>query len=90
MLLKYKLTWFCLVITNLFWCILEYREVLKQEGVEDPILFAPGFVAQGGPISEAGKAAGDHWRAITGRALTEAKDVAAIRAAAKELTSQLY
>jgi orotidine-5'-phosphate decarboxylase len=48
--------------------------------------FAPGFVAQGGEITEAAKAAGKFWHAIVGRAIYEAED---IRKAAEEMTSKL-
>ena len=49
-------------------------------------LYAPGFVAQGGSITEAGKFAGDNWHAIVGSALYKASD---IRQAAVDLTSQI-
>lgn len=62
-----------------------YRDVLLAEGV-DPIFFAPGFVAQGGKISDATKVAGDKWHAIVGRGIYEAAD---IREAAEEHTSKL-
>ncbi len=60
-----------------------YRNLLSDV---DPVFFAPGFVAQGGSISEAAKKAGDKWHAIVGRAITEAAD---LDSAVKELTSQL-
>ncbi len=63
-----------------------YRELIEREGVKDYTLFSPGFVAQGGKIDDATKVAGDHWHAIVGRAIKDAKD---IRAAAEEMTSQL-
>ncbi|MFH0890180.1 MAG: orotidine 5'-phosphate decarboxylase / HUMPS family protein [Candidatus Aenigmatarchaeota archaeon] len=66
--------------------IKHYRELIMAEGV-DPVFASPGLVAQGGSISEATKVAGDNWHGIVGRAITEAPDK---RAAAKELTSQLY
>ncbi len=70
-----------------------YRKLVMDEGV-DPVFASPGLVAQGGSISEATKVAGDNWHGIVGRALTDKlveKDrVEAIRAAAKELTSQLF
>ena len=62
-----------------------YRQLIQAEGVK-PIFFAPGFVAQGGSISDAAKAAGDNWHAIVGRGIYAAPD---IKAAVKELTSQL-
>jgi orotidine-5'-phosphate decarboxylase len=62
-----------------------YREIIQQE-VPDPTFFSPGFVAQGGKIDKATEVAGDHWHAIVGRAIKDAKD---IRAAATEMTSKL-
>lgn len=44
------------------------RHKILQTGIE-PILYAPGFVAQGGNISEAAKVAGPKWHAIVGRAI---------------------
>ena len=49
-------------------------------------LWAPGFVAQGGVITEAADKAGKSFHAIVGRGITEAED---IRGAAIEFTSQL-
>ena len=62
-----------------------YRKKLESI-VKTPIFFAPGFVAQGGEITEAAKAAGDFWHAIVGRAIRKAEDM---HAAAKEMTSKL-
>jgi len=61
------------------------RSLLMAENV-DPVLYAPGFVDQGGLISDAAKVAGDRWHAIIGRGIYKASN---IRAAAEELTSQL-
>ncbi len=65
--------------------IRKLREGLEQDGIH-PTFFAPGFVAQGGSISEAAKVAGDRWHAIVGRGIYGASN---IREAALELTSQL-
>ena len=62
-----------------------YYALLAGQGI-NPIFFAPGFIAQGGAISETGKAAGENFHAIVGRDLMNATD---IRAKALELTSQL-
>lgn len=62
----------------------EYFEREIGEGKFD--LFAPGFVAQGGEITEAGKAAGKNWHAIVGRGITQAADV---RLAAEEHVQQI-
>jgi len=65
-----------------------YYRSLLQPIVGDALTFyAPGFIAQGGVITDMAKAAGDFWHAIVGRAIYGAKD---IRAAAKEMTSQLF
>ncbi len=61
-------------------------KLLREEGVE-PIGFSPGFVAQGGKISEAAKAAeGISYHAIVGRGIYEQRDMAA---AAMELAKGL-
>lgn len=55
--------------------VASYRGYFEHElGGGNFTLYAPGFVAQGGEISEAGKAAGDNWHAIVGRGITEADD----------------
>lgn len=50
------------------------RIVLSQAGI-DPVLYAPGFIAQGGRITAAGAAAGSCWHAIVGRAIYGATDI---------------
>jgi orotidine-5'-phosphate decarboxylase len=64
--------------------VTHYREILKF--VPDLTFFAPGFVAQGGIVSEIAKVAGPRWHAIVGRAIYSAAD---IRMAAKEMTKQI-
>ncbi|MDE1865231.1 MAG: orotidine 5'-phosphate decarboxylase [Candidatus Micrarchaeota archaeon] len=60
--------------------------LIRREGIE-PIGFSPGFVAQGGSISEAAKAAdGISYHPIVGRGIYAQKDMAA---AAKELAQGL-
>lgn len=66
--------------------IRQVRELLEGRGIE-PVFYAPGFVAQGGEISEGAKAAGTRFHAIVGRGIYAAKDIGA---AAREMTSQLY
>jgi orotidine-5'-phosphate decarboxylase len=65
--------------------IAHYKSILEPI-VEDLTFFSPGFVEQGGKITEAAKAAGKSWHAIVGRAIYQAKD---IRKAAEEMASQL-
>ena len=55
--------------------IKETRSLLLKQGIE-PIFYAPGFISQGGKISEAASVAGPHWHAIVGRAIYEARDIA--------------
>ena len=50
------------------------RRFLSPFGI-DPVFYAPGFIAQGGVISEAAKVAGPRWHAIVGRAIYDAKDI---------------
>lgn len=57
------------------------REALEDRGVS-PTFYAPGFVVQGGSISDAAKVAGEKWHAIVGRGIYEAAD---IRKAALEM-----
>ncbi len=65
--------------------ISEYRKLFESKKV-DAVLYAPGLITQGGEITEAGKAAGEKWHAIVGRAIYQAPD---IKKAAEELTRQL-
>jgi orotidine-5'-phosphate decarboxylase len=52
-----------------------YREFFDQQlGAGNFDLYAPGFVAQGGEISEAGQQAGKKFHAIVGRGIYEAED----------------
>jgi orotidine-5'-phosphate decarboxylase len=66
--------------------VAHYRSILQPIVGSSLSLYAPGFILQGGVIADVAKAAGDSWHAIVGRAIYGAKD---IRAAAKEMTSQL-
>ena len=65
---------------------IKHYKALLENKVKDLTFFAPGFVAQGGEITEAANAAGKSWHAIVGRGIYEAED---IRKAAKEMTSKL-
>jgi len=65
--------------------IASYKELFESKGIE-PVLYSPGLVAQGGEISESGKAAGEKWHAIVGRGIYKAGDKTK---AAEELTSKL-
>jgi orotidine-5'-phosphate decarboxylase len=61
------------------------RKALEEKEIA-PRFYAPGFVAQGGEITEATKVAGDHWHAIVGRGIYKAED---IKKAALEYTSKI-
>lgn len=65
--------------------IRKIRAMLTREYAH-PVFYSPGFVAQGGTITEAAKAAGESYHAIVGRAIYEAKDM---RKAAEEMCSHL-
>ncbi|MDP2864307.1 MAG: hypothetical protein Q8N73_01445, partial [bacterium] len=71
--------------------VLRYRELLeKLLGQGNFTLYAPGFIAQLGIISETGKVAGESWHAIVGSAIYKAEGVENMRKAALEVTSQIY
>lgn len=54
--------------------IIKIKSLLVNLGVF-PTFYSPGFVSQGGIISEAAIAAGANWHAIVGRAIYESKDI---------------
>jgi len=72
--------------------VLKYKQIiedeLRKQGCErDEFgLYAPGFIKQGGVITETGAVAGERWHAIVGSALINAQD---IEATARELANQL-
>ena len=53
------------------------------------VLAAPGFVKQGGEITETGKVAGESWHAIVGSAIYGKSTEEEMRASARELVSQI-
>jgi len=65
--------------------ISHYKSLLEPK-VKELTFFAPGFITQGGEITETAKAAGKFWHAIIGRAIYEAKDMKKV---AEEMTSKL-
>ena len=70
--------------------VVKYRQLLERLlGKGNFTLYAPGFIKQGGSISETGDAAGENWHAIVGSALYKQEGVENIRLAALELTSQI-
>jgi orotidine-5'-phosphate decarboxylase len=63
---------------------------IVSEAANEPILYAAGFVSQGGWLSAAGRAAGSRWHAFVGRAIHEKNDVRqAIKRLAHDLNSEL-
>jgi len=54
--------------------IFKIKNSLLNLGIS-PIFYSPGFISQGGIISDAANAAGDNWHAIVGRAIYESKDI---------------
>jgi len=66
--------------------VIEHVRAICQAAKIVPTFYAPGFVAQGGSISDAASVAGPTWHAIVGRQLYNAKD---IRRAAEELAASL-
>lgn len=71
--------------------VLKYRRILEEElGEGNFVLYAPGFISQGGEITETGKVAGDKWHAIVGSAIYNAGGIEEMRAAAQKLTAQIF
>ncbi len=66
-----------------------YAKLVSALGEGNFTLYAPGFVAQGGDISESGALAGQNFHAIVGRGIAEKKTSAEMREAAIWLTRQL-
>lgn len=73
--------------------VAKYRKLLEDIlGPDNFTLYAPGFIAQGGNISEAGQAAGNKFHAIVGSAIygkNESRTVDQMRIAAEEVTAQI-
>lgn len=64
----------------------KYRKFLEEKLGDELTLYAPGFIGQGGNITECGEAAGDSWHAIVGSAIYDAEDMTE---AAKRITAQI-
>jgi len=65
--------------------IKQVKDIIEAEGIS-PIFYAPGFIAQGGSISDAAKVAGDRFHGIVGRGIYKAANM---KEAAIEHTSKL-
>lgn len=64
--------------------VIHYGKILRH--VPELTFYAPGFVAQGGVISDVAKVAGRRWHAIVGRGIYAASN---IHSAAEQMTNQL-
>lgn len=70
--------------------VLEYRQLLENLlGKDNFSLYAPGFISQGGDITETGKVAGNNWHAIVGGAIYSKQGVENMQKAAITITSQI-
>lgn len=69
--------------------VAQYRQLLERLLGDEFTLFAPGFINQGGNISETGKAAGERWHAIVGSAIYTKSTVEEMREVACLLTQQI-
>lgn len=64
-----------------------YRQLLEEVlGPDNFDLYAPGFITQGGSISETAQVAGNKWHAIVGSGIYKAEDM---RKAAEKFTAQI-
>ena len=62
---------------------------LVEELGKNFVLYAPGFITQGGDVSECGQAAGDKWHAIVGSAIYKKPTPEAMREASVTVTRQI-
>jgi len=75
--------------TKIEWVIRMRKWLVEELGEGNFILYAPGFISQGGDITECGKAAGKLFHAIVGSAIYKKPTAEEIRQAAVTVTSQL-
>jgi orotidine-5'-phosphate decarboxylase len=66
---QFGVTNFVVPGTKLDWVQRIRGWIVEEIGEGNFSLFAPGFITQGGDISECGKVAGDSWHAIVGSAI---------------------
>lgn len=75
--------------TKINW-VIRLKDVLDNLlGPDEYALYAPGFISQGGDITECGRAAGENWHAIVGSAIYGKSTVAEMREAAIATVSQI-
>ena len=86
---KFDCTHFVVPGTKIDW-VKRIRSWLVEELGEDYfVLYAPGFINQGGDISECGQAVGDEWHAIVGSAIYKQPTREARRQTAIAVTRQI-
>lgn len=75
--------------TKINW-VIKLRSILDNLiGPDEYALYAPGFISQGGDITECGRAAGENWHAIVGSAIYSKPTVEEMREAAMTVVSQI-
>ncbi|MDO8593607.1 MAG: hypothetical protein Q7R59_01755 [bacterium] len=75
--------------TKIDWVERIHSWLVEELGDGNFVLYAPGFITQGGDISECGLAAGNEWHAIVGSAIYKQPTTEAQRQAAITITSQI-
>jgi orotidine-5'-phosphate decarboxylase len=75
--------------TKLDWVKRVRGWLVEERGEGEFSLWAPGFLTQGGDISECGQAAGDNWHAIVGSGIYKKSTSVDQRTAALAVTSQI-
>lgn len=75
--------------TKIDWVKRVHGWLVQELGEGGFVLYAPGFITQGGDISECGQAAGDEWHAIVGSAIYKKPTLAEMRQAALAVTGQI-
>ena len=75
--------------TKINW-VIKLRDILDNLlGPDEYCLYAPGFISQGGDITECGRAAGENWHAIIGSGIYGKPTMAEMREAAMTAVKQL-
>ena len=75
--------------TKISW-IIKLRDILDNLlGPDEYCLYAPGFISQGGDITECGRAAGENWHAIIGSGIYGKPTMFEMREAAMTAVKQL-
>ncbi len=86
---QYGITNFVVPGNKLEWVQRIRGWIVEEIGEDNFALFAPGFITQGGDISECGQAAGNEWHAIVGSAIYKKTTVEDQIAAATAVTRQI-